>query len=320
VKIVFVDGCASYYSFLDHDDSDLANTFPSNCSLNIFGKSIITNNIDTLNSLYNIEKIVIPKTLSFLTSLIDSSFDIVIEENIDTQSYKNFAHVNLATDIPQSNYKSYTNGNKIDNKNNFNNLQQIMISSNTNLIIPCNILLGINPSTNNLEFQKFNYPWEFLDIVNNLLHCKIKDTIISNKSHIAKSSVIEGPCIIEDDVVGMGSLIRSSMLGNNTRIGFTCEIAKSYFAGYDRLSHHNVILDSLIGKNVWMGGYSGTANVLLNQNNVRYKLDGQLIDTGRAHFGSVVSNNSSIGASVIILPGRKVPTNSVIPAGTIYQK
>ena len=106
MKIVFVDSCASYYSFLDHDDSELANTFPSNCSLNIFGKSIITNNIDTLNSLYNIEKIVIPKTLSFLTSLIDSSFDIVIEENIDNQSYKNFANTNLATDIQQSNYKS----------------------------------------------------------------------------------------------------------------------------------------------------------------------------------------------------------------------
>ncbi len=339
MKIVFVDSCALYYSFLDHDDSELANTFPSNCSLNMFGKSIITNNIDTLNSLYDIEKIVIPKTLSFLTSLIDSSFDIVIEENIDNQSYKNFANTNLATDIQESNFKSSNNENKINNRNNSNQIQQTMISSNTNLILPCNILLGINPSTNNLEFQKFNYPWEFLDIVDNLLHSKIKDTIISNKSHIAKSSIIEGPCIIEDDVViddfakikgpvyigkgsfiGMGSLIRNSMLGNNTRIGFTCEIAKSYFAGYDKLSHHNVILDSLIGKNVWMGGYSGTANVLLNQNNVRYKLDGQLIDTGRVHFGSVVSNNSSIGASVIILPGRKVPINSVIPAGTIYQK
>ena len=262
-----------------------------------------------------------------------------MEEKIHNQTYKNFANTNSAVNIHNGDVKISNYENKINSRNNCNQIQQVMISNNTNLILPCNVLLGINSFTNNLEFQKFQYPWEFLDIVNNLLNSKIKDTIISNKSCIAKSSIIEGPCIIEDDVVvddfakikgpvyigkgsfiGMGSLIRNSMLGNNTRIGFNCEVAKSYFAGNDKLSHHNVILDSIIGKNVWMGGYTGTANVLLNQNNVRYKLDGKLIDTGRVHFGSVVSNNNSIGAQVIILPGRKVPPNSIIPAGTIYQK
>jgi UDP-N-acetylglucosamine diphosphorylase / glucose-1-phosphate thymidylyltransferase / UDP-N-acetylgalactosamine diphosphorylase / glucosamine-1-phosphate N-acetyltransferase / galactosamine-1-phosphate N-acetyltransferase len=118
----------------------------------------------------------------------------------------------------------------------------------------------------------------------------------------------------------MGSLIRNCMLNCNTSIGFNCEIARSYFAGDTQISHHNVILDSIIGKNVWFGGYSGTANVLLTKKNIHYKINGKLQDIGKNSFGAVVSNNSSIGASVIILPGRKIPPNSLIPAGTIYTK
>ncbi len=132
---------------------------------------------------------------------------------------------------------------------------------------------------------------------------------------------IRGPVYIgKKSFIGMGSLIRNSMLNYNTSIGFNCEIGKSYFAGNAKISHHNVILDSVVGRNVWFGGYSGTANVLLTRKNVQYKIDGRLIDTGRDHFGAVISNNCSIGASVIILPGRKLSPNSIVPAGTIYSE
>lgn len=117
----------------------------------------------------------------------------------------------------------------------------------------------------------------------------------------------------------MGSLVRNSILEHNTKIGFNCEIGKSYFAGNDKISHHNVILDTIVGQNVWFGGYSGTANVLLDRKNVRYKINDNLVDTGTDHFGSVIGNNCCIGASVIILPGRKIPPNTQIQAGTIIK-
>ncbi|MBA3750772.1 MAG: hypothetical protein H0X03_07795, partial [Nitrosopumilus sp.] len=85
----------------------------------------------------------------------------------------------------------------------------------------------------------------------------------------------------------MGSLIRTSMLDYNTNIGFNCEIGKSYFAGSTKIAHHNVILDSIIGKNIWFDGYSGTANVLLNRKNIHHQLNGKLADIGRNHFGAV---------------------------------
>jgi UDP-N-acetylglucosamine diphosphorylase / glucose-1-phosphate thymidylyltransferase / UDP-N-acetylgalactosamine diphosphorylase / glucosamine-1-phosphate N-acetyltransferase / galactosamine-1-phosphate N-acetyltransferase len=51
------------------------------------------------------------------------------------------------------------------------------------------------------------------------------------------------------------------------------------------ISHQNVILDSTIGENVWFGGYSGTGNVLLTQENIRYEIsNGNLIDSGTNHL------------------------------------
>jgi NDP-sugar pyrophosphorylase family protein len=207
------------------------------------------------------------------------------------------------------------------------------------LFLPCNTVIGKRSTRKSIEYYKFQYPWEFLDIIQELLTGEVTYSVISNRATIAKTAIIEGPCIIEDNVViddfakikgpsyigngsfiGMGSLVRNSMLDYNTSIGFNCEIGKTYFAGNAKISHHNVILDSIIGKNVWFGGYSGTANVLLTRKNVQYRINNELMDTGRNHFGTVVSNNSSIGASVIILPGRKIPPDSIIPAGTIFSK
>ena len=83
------------------------------------------------------------------------------------------------------------------------------------------------------------------------------------------------------------------------------ETGKSYVAGNDKISHQNAILDSIIGENVWFGGYSGTANVLLNQGNIRHEIsEGNLINTGTNQFGAVVGNDCAIGALVIILPAR----------------
>ena len=99
------------------------------------------------------------------------------------------------------------------------------------------------------------YPWDFLSITLKILWEEVKETRISINSSVAKSCIIEGPCIIEegttvddfskikgpvyigkDSFIGKGSLVRSCMFENNTRIGFNCEIGKSYFTGNDRIT------------------------------------------------------------------------------------
>lgn len=275
----------------------------------------------------------VPKKLNFISRLIKSTTNVPVEE-IDETTYDKL----VKRDIRVS--QKINVSEKNDFSSNTIHMQQNTLISNKNLLfLPCNTVVGRKSDKRSLEYYKFQYPWEFLEIIQDLLRNEVTHSIISNRASIAKTAIIEGPCIIEDNVViddfakikgptyigsgsfvGMGSLIRNSMLDYNTNIGFNCEIGKTYFAGNAKISHHNVILDSMIGKNVWFGGYSGTANVLLTRKNVQYRINGNLFDTGRNHFGAVVSNNCSIGASVIILPGRKIPPDSIVPAGTIFSK
>jgi UDP-N-acetylglucosamine diphosphorylase / glucose-1-phosphate thymidylyltransferase / UDP-N-acetylgalactosamine diphosphorylase / glucosamine-1-phosphate N-acetyltransferase / galactosamine-1-phosphate N-acetyltransferase len=332
MKIVFMQSSSSSYSFLDYNESEVDSSIPSNCSLYLFGRALITRNIELINSLYNLETVLIPRKLNFISSIIKSTTDIPVEE-INENAYHKLVKSELKASKFDVNEKNH-------NESSNSHIQQNTLVTNKNLLfLPCNTVIGKRSTRKSIEYYKFQYPWEFLDIIQELLKGEVTYSIISNRATIAKTAIIEGPCIIEDNVViddfakikgpsyigngsfiGMGSLVRNSMLDYNTSIGFNCEIGKTYFAGNAKISHHNVILDSIIGKNVWFGGYSGTANVLLTRKNVQYRINNELIDTGRNHFGTVVSNNSSIGASVIILPGRKIPPDSIIPAGTIFSK
>jgi NDP-sugar pyrophosphorylase family protein len=273
-------------------------------SIKLFGQPIIIRNIRMTQQAYGISKVMIPSEFSSVIKLVRQSFpSIEVQEMCEANT---------------SNSK-------------------VAILGNENLEIPLNTLIHYSKRTNKLTINSLIYPWDFLTTAQKILHDEVTEQIISPKASIAKSSIIKGPCVIEDGVIvddfckiigpaylgcgsfiGMSSLIRNSILGNNTRIGFNCEIGRSYFAGDTKISHQNVLLDSIIGEHVWFGGYAGTANVLLTRSNIKYAVGDDLVDTGTDHFGAVVGNNCAVGASVIILPGRQVQSYSTIQAGTIF--
>jgi acetyltransferase-like isoleucine patch superfamily enzyme len=303
-------------------------------SLKLFGYPLIVRNIMMAQKFMSVDTICLPDEFSDASRLIQNYFPTLnLKEFCDDNSgFEKYAPTINAP--PALNY----------------HLATPLQGQHSNFEIPINSIIHncclsnnrnhTNDSQHNdLVVDVLTYPWDFLKAVQDVLHNEITHTVISPMATVAKSSIINGPCIIEDDVIiddfckiigplyvgsgsfiGMSSLLRKSMLGINTRIGFNCEVAKTYFEGHDRIAHQNVILDSIIGRNVWFGGYSGTANVLLDRKNVRYQIDDNLIDTGTDHFGAVIGNNCTIGASVIILPGRQIQPNTIIQAGTVVGK
>ena len=188
-----------------------------------------------------------------------------------------------------------------------------------------------------LVFRQIVYPWDLLSVMSQILTTEVKETRISKNAAISQTSVISGPCFISDNCyvedfakirgptyigpgskIGTNALVRESMIGPDSNVGFGCEVGRSYLVGNDRIAHHDVILDTLMGHNSWMGAFVGTTNVLLNNKNVKYKVGERLIDTGLQHFGAVIGHDCALGASVIILPGRFIPPGSMVQAGTIF--
>jgi UDP-N-acetylglucosamine diphosphorylase / glucose-1-phosphate thymidylyltransferase / UDP-N-acetylgalactosamine diphosphorylase / glucosamine-1-phosphate N-acetyltransferase / galactosamine-1-phosphate N-acetyltransferase len=333
LKLVFYNIAHHLDQLIDGRNTDSNNNTRNECpasSLKVLGEPLILRNINMARKKLNFNKILIPNGFNNALKIVQDAFpQMDVEEFNDEKDdscyydHRNTERSTMVSSLPSSQlfYSKIIVGGKYED-----------------LEIPLNVCLHYSQNIDSLFMESIIYPWDFLNLVQKVLHEEVTQNIISPNASIAKSSIIEGPCLIEDDVkiddfckikgpiyigkgsfVGMSSLIRNCMFGNETRIGFNCEIGRSYFAGYDQISHQNVILDSIIGENVWFGGYSGTANVLLTQGNVRYEISsGNLIDTGTNHFGAVVGNNSAIGASVIILPGRYVPHNTMIQAGTIF--
>jgi NDP-sugar pyrophosphorylase family protein len=290
--------------------------------LKVMGKPLIVHNIDVANRALKgkVTNVAIPYKFKSAIEIVNAHYrSINVIELDDNEGSKGLDFINdsSATDVSSGSFRLPINS----------------------IVRPSSSAGSDADKNSNLTVDLITYPWDFLAAIQNLLRETITTTYISLSAKVSKTCIIEGSCTIEDNVVlddfckikgpayigegslvGMCSLVRSSMLGKNTRIGFNCEIAKSFFSGDAKISHQNAILDSLIGKNVWFGGYSATANVLLTRGNVKYQIDGILCDTGTDHFVAVVGNNSSIGANVLILPGRQISPNSMIQAGTIVRK
>jgi carbonic anhydrase/acetyltransferase-like protein (isoleucine patch superfamily) len=327
LKLIFRDNAHYFEPLIEENECPAS-------SLSLLGEPLIVRNVRIAVKALATKTVMVPEKFRSAIKLIQGNFP-----TLDIQEYND--------EDTKGDYRHEVNNNN-SGTNSINGTVvtgRIKLSGSEEFLqMPLNVALHhtTSPSLNpqSISVDTLVYPWDFLNITYKILHEEITSTRISSDASVASSSIIRGPCWIEDDVtiddfckikgptfigkgsfVGMSSLVRECMIGNNTRIGFNCEIGKSFFSGDDKIAHQNVILDSLIGKNVWFGGYSGTANVLLNRKNVKYDIgDRRLIDTGTDHFGAVVGNNCAIGASVIILPGRELQRNIVIQAGTVVGK
>ena len=279
--------------FYNNDESGIS-------LLNIVGKPLILYNIEKLLLLkYDIDQIMLPDYFSKVSDIIQDKFPFI-------QIMESTGDKKTPSD-------------------------SIKISTNSVITKP--------KGTDSYVTRNIVYPWDVLKIMHDVLNTDITTQMISKNSSIASSAIVKGPCMIEDGIfvddfskiigpiylgkntkIGTGSLVRHSMVGDNTTVGFSCEIARSFFMGNTRIAHLDVILDSIIGQNCWLGGFVGTTNVLLNQKIIRYKLDNVLVSTGLDNFGSVIGHDCAIGAGTILLPGRFVPPNSTIQAGTVISK
>ena len=301
---------------IDKDEASMS-------SLKVLNQPIVVRNLGIVKRILNIHRIKVPSECRAVLRLIQDNFPKISVDEYDTNN--NNDHDETPTDTSTS-ARSF----KVSIKGDMNCLE-----------IPLNSALWYSQlEKDNILVNPIVYPWDFHYTVQKILREELTEASVSPNVSIAKSTIIDGPCMIEDGVtiddfckikgptyigkesfIGMSSLIRNCMIGSKTHIGFNCEVGRSYLLGHDKIPHQNVIVDSLIGENVWFGAYSATDNVLPQEEIITYEINkGKAIDTGMDHFGAVIGNNCTISTSVTIFPGRHIHPGTVVSPDTIVTR
>lgn len=292
-------------------------------SLKVLNQPLIVRNLGIVKRILNIHRIKVPSECRAVLRLIQDNFPEISVDEYDTNN--NINNNNNGHDkTPPTDTSTSARSFKISIKGNMNRLE-----------MPLNSALWYSQlEKDNILVNPIVYPWDFHYTVQRILREELTEVSVSPNVSIAKSTIIDGPCMIEDGVtiddfckikgptyigkgsfIGMSSLIRNCMIGSETHIGFNCEVGRSYLLGHDKIPHQNVIVDSLIGENVWFGAYSATDNVLPQEESITYEINkGKVIDTGMDHFGAVIGNNCTISTSVIFKPASHIRENTLIQA------
>jgi UDP-N-acetylglucosamine diphosphorylase / glucose-1-phosphate thymidylyltransferase / UDP-N-acetylgalactosamine diphosphorylase / glucosamine-1-phosphate N-acetyltransferase / galactosamine-1-phosphate N-acetyltransferase len=299
-------------------------------SLKVLHQPLIVRNVSIANRIQNIHRIKVPSKCSTTLKLLQDNFS-----TIDVKEYEEEEE-----DIKSNDSNS---SNDIDNNSTAARSHDISIKENMDYLeIPLNSAIWYLQSEKEKKVltNPIKYPWDLHYVIQKILQDEVTHVSISPNASISKSTVIDGPCIIEDDVtiddfckikgpayiskgsfIGMSSLIRNCVMGDKTRIGFNCEIARSYLLGSDKISQQNIIVDSIIGENVWFGAYAATLNALSTKQKISYEIEkGKSIDTGIDRFGALVGNNCTISTSVIIMPGRHIQADTFVKPETTVAK
>ncbi|MBD3245066.1 MAG: glucose-1-phosphate thymidylyltransferase [Candidatus Moranbacteria bacterium] len=173
-------------------------------------------------------------------------------------------------------------------------------------------------------FEQARHPWQVLPLLKDFLKANLKtknkalktgDVYIDGDVFIDKGTVIEhgvmikGPCYI-----GKNCRIRNSayirggtFIDDDCVVGHASEIKHSILMKKAACPHFNYAGDSILGKNVNLGGGAILANLKLNKKNI--KIGG--VDTGLKKFGSLLGDDSQLGCNTVLNPGTLFEKNTI---------
>ncbi|MEM1931100.1 MAG: sugar phosphate nucleotidyltransferase [Sulfolobales archaeon] len=152
---------------------------------------------------------------------------------------------------------------------------------------------------------------------------KIKGPVyIGRNSEVLSGSYIEGPVYIGDDVtIGPNAYIRpGSIILDGSRIGFSVEVKESVVMEGVHAHHLSYIGDSIVCEHSNLGAGTILANLRLDNREIRVRVKGVKVPTGRRKLGGLLGGYTRIGVNVSVNPGIKVGAYSrVFPGVTLYE-
>lgn len=173
-------------------------------------------------------------------------------------------------------------------------------------------------------FDGCTYPWEVLSKTKSFIKEFMKDEDMKiNKAKVGEFFSIEGNYFIDEGTVihsnvciqgpvligknveiQSGALIRpGTIIGDNCVVGHGSEVKNSILQDKAKVASLAFVGDTILGRSTRIGSGVITANRRFDQKNITVKMNGEKIDVGTDFFGSIIGDNSRLGANAVTLPG-----------------
>lgn len=139
-----------------------------------------------------------------------------------------------------------------------------------------------------------------------------ENIIVEKNAKVFHNAVINGDVYLaENSIVGNNALVRESMIGHGSCVGYNTEVARSILMS-GVTSHIAYIGDSVVESGVNFGAYACTANLRLDKKSVCVPIKDQKIDSGFEKLGAFVGQNAQIGIHACLMPGVKIPAGDFV--------
>lgn len=181
------------------------------------------------------------------------------------------------------------------------------------------------------------FPWDLL-AVNEIIVGDITEDFIEGDVHplaviegrirlgagsrILPGVFIEGNVVIGRNCrIGPNCYIRgNTSIGDGCIIGQSVEIKNCIILSGTSIGHLSYVGDSILGEKVNFGAGTIVSNFRHDSGNHRSMVEGELVDTGRWKFGTIVGDGVHTGIGTLIYPGRKIWPNMNTRPGEVVER
>ena len=198
---------------------------------------------------------------------------------------------------------------------------------------------GMRVRTHLLGSRKWlgiSYPWDMLEANQCILESEksiskgrmekgvhMSGSIVLEEGSIVKAgSYLEGPVHVGKRCqVGPNSYLRPySSLGDDVKVGAGCEIKNSVVMKKSRIPHLSYVGDSIIGEDCSLGAGTITANLRFDEAEIKSKIRGSWVSSGREKLGAILGDGVRTGINVSTFPGVKIGRGAWIGPGAVVDR
>jgi len=207
------------------------------------------------------------------------------------------------------------------------------ITDSIQMLIDNGAAVGYSPLEG--RWIDIGYPWDLLKANERLLkdlksscegtvepNATIKGEVAIGKGTIIRNgSYIEGPVVIGENCdIGPNCYIRpSTAIGNHAKVGNAVEIKNTIIMEGTHVGHLSYVGDSVIGRRCNFGAGTKVANLRHDGKNIKVKVKGKIIDSGRRKLGVIMGDNVHTGINTSINIGVMIEKGKFTHPGEIVK-